>query len=68
MRYEYVAGVRTAGLPERHRLSPGLTWYVNDLRSAFLRLQGNFDETAERGEETSVWLGFGVNWGGIEVR
>ena len=68
LRYEYVAGADDAGLVERHRISPGLTWYANRLRSTWLRVQGNFDDIEGSGRETSVWLGFGVNWGGPEVR
>lgn len=68
LRYEYVDGVDEAGLPRRHRISPGITWYANSLHTAFVRGQVNFDDIEGHGSENSVWLSFGLNWGGAEVR
>ncbi len=67
LRYEYVTGVADARLPERHRISPRLTWFYNDARNAFIRAQYNHDRI-DGGTESSVWLALGLNWGGPEVR
>ena len=68
LRYEYVDGSSEAGLPRRHRISPGVTWHLNSLRTAYFRGQVNFDDIEDHGREESVWLSFGLNWGGAEVR
>lgn len=68
LRYDYLDGAEEAGLPSRHRFSPGVTYYLNSLRSGFLRAQANFDRIKDRDSETSVWLSVGFNWGGPEVR
>lgn len=67
LRYEYLSRVAEVDLPERHRTSAGLTWYANTHRTFFVRAQYNHDWHDE-GQEDSVWLGVGVNWGGAEVR
>lgn len=67
LRYEYISRVVEADLPERHRISPGFTWYANEHRTFFVRAQYNHD-WHEAGQEDSVWLGVGFNWGGAEVR
>jgi hypothetical protein len=68
LRYDFVEGVSDAGLPRRHRFSPGLTYYFNPLRTGFIRGQVNFDDIEGHGSETSVWFSAGFNWGGPEVR
>lgn len=68
LRYDYVSGESGAGLSKRQRLSPGLTYYIDSHRTGFVRLQGNFDDIAGHKNEESVWLSFGVNFGGAEVR
>jgi hypothetical protein len=68
LRGDWVQGVSSAGLPGRTRISPGLTWYLNDNRNAWLRVQYNRDHIEDHGSEDSVWFGFGLNWGGLEVR
>jgi hypothetical protein len=68
LRYEYLSGEHGAGLPARHRISPGLTWYLDSVRTGFVRFQANFDDVADHGHEESVWLSFGLNLGGAEVR
>ncbi len=67
LRYEFLQGVGNAALSERHRLSPGLTYFVNRQRTAFLRSQYNWDRI-DGETENSVWFGLGLNWGGPEVR
>ena len=68
LRFDYVSGEGSAGLASRHRISPGVTWYFDNRRTAYARLQGNFDDISGHGSEQSVWLGFGINYGGAEVR
>ncbi|MFN0130574.1 MAG: hypothetical protein ACKV19_28265 [Verrucomicrobiales bacterium] len=68
LRFDWVADLDEAGLPGRRRISPGLTWYANELRTVYLRGQYNHDRIDGHGEEDSVWIGFGFNWGRAEVR
>lgn len=68
VRYDYLDGESDAGLPERHRVSPVVSYYFNPLHTAYLRAQVNFDDIEDHGSEDSVWLSFGFNWGGPEVR
>jgi hypothetical protein len=68
LRYEYVSGEGEAGLSERRRISPGITWYANSQRTFFVRGQYNHDRIDGSDSEDSVWVGFGFNWGGPEVR
>lgn len=68
LRAEYVAGERAAGLDDRFRLSPGLTYYINDARTLKFRVQYNYDHSNEFGTDHSVWGQVSFNWGGPEVR
>jgi len=68
LRFDYVSGLGEAGLAGRRRISPGVTWYANAQRTFFVRGQYNHDRFDGSGSEDSVWLGFGFNWGGSEVR
>lgn len=68
LRGEYVSGIAEAGLDERFRVSPGVTYYVNQARTLKLRLQYNYDHSNSFGNEHSVWAQVGFNWGGAEVR
>ena len=68
VRYDYLNGQNKADLPQRHRVSPAVSYYFNSLRTACVRAQMNFDDIAGHGSEDSVWLSFGFNWGGPEVR
>ncbi len=67
LRGEYVSGISRAGLDERYRLSPGVTYYLNSNRTAYLRAQYNYDDSSDFGREHSVWGQIGINWGGPEV-
>lgn len=62
-RIEYVSGDSEAGLDERWRFSPVATWWADEEKSLSLRLQYNLD-SLPGGEEHSVWLQFGLSWGG----
>lgn len=68
LRGEWVEGVADAGLAERFRISPAVRLYLNEARNAYLAAQYNHDEYSPGGSEDSVWLSFGLNWGGPEVR
>lgn len=68
LRYDYISGERDAELLQRHRISPVLTYYFDPRHTAFVRLQANFDDIERHEHEESVWLSFGVNLGGAEVR
>ena len=68
LRAGYVEGIDDAGLQERWRVSPALTWSLNRERNMYMRLQYNYDHRSELADAHTVWLGFGINWGGSEVR
>lgn len=68
LRYDYLDGEGDAGLPRRHRISPVVSYYLNPIRTAYVRAQVNFDDIQNHGSEDSVWLSIGFNWGGPEVR
>jgi len=68
LRREYVSGIDAAGLDERFRTSPGITFFANEARTLKLRLQYNYDHSNDFGSEHSVWAQVGLAWGGSEVR
>lgn len=68
LRGEWVSGVSDLGLDNRVRFSPMITWYANSARTLTTRLQYNMDHSNVFGDEHSVWLQVGYNWGGAEVR
>lgn len=68
LRFDWVADLEEAGLAGRRRISPGLTWFSNEQRTFYIRSQYNHDRIDGHGREDSVWIGFGFNWGGPEVR
>jgi hypothetical protein len=68
LRYDYLDGDSDAGLPRRHRISPVVSYYLNPIRTAYVRAQVNFDDIEDHGSEDSIWLSVGFNWGGPEVR
>jgi hypothetical protein len=68
LRGEWLEGVGDAGLDERFRLSPGVTYYLNGKRTVMFRVQYNYDHSSDFGDEHSVWAQIGFNLGGPEVR
>jgi hypothetical protein len=68
LRAEYVNGSLVAGLDDRFRMSPGLTYYPTDARNVRLRVQYNYDISREFGTDHSVWGQLSLTWGGPEVR
>jgi len=68
LRGDYVSGIAAAGLDERFRVSPSVTYYLNTNRTMYLRAQYNYDHGSDFGNASSVWAEVGINWGGPEVR
>jgi hypothetical protein len=68
LRGDFVSGIAQAGLDERFRVSPAMTYYLNDSRALFLRVQYNWDHSSDFGSEHGIWGQIGINWGGPEVR
>lgn len=68
LRGEYVSGIASAGLDERFRVGPAVTYFLNRNRTMFLRTQFNYDHSSDFGDACSVWAQVGINWGGPEVR
>ena len=68
LRTEYVTGDTSVGLENRFRVSPGVTYYINDARTLKFRLQYSYDHSDDFGSEHSVWGQVSFNWGGPEVR
>ena len=64
LRYNYLEGVKDPKLPERHRISPSLSHYffLSKIPS-MARVQYNYDHSDERGDDHSIWLQFGFEWG-----
>ena len=54
--------------PDRFRVSPALTTYLDPFRRTMLRVQYNYDDIQGGDEEHTVWLQMGLSWGGAEVR
>jgi hypothetical protein len=68
LRGDFVSGIASAGLDERFRLSPSVTYYLNRNRTMYFRTQYNYDHGSDFGNASSVWAQVGINWGGPEVR
>jgi hypothetical protein len=73
LRYGWVEGVDESELhelPERYRLSAAVTRRLtfSDSSSGYARLQVNHEDHEEYGDEVSVWLQFGFDFGSPEVR
>ena len=60
---EYVSGVAEAGLSERWRLSPALSWHPSKKLPFFFKVQYNCDYSPAFGNEHSVWAQFSLTWG-----
>ena len=68
LRAEWAQGLDGSDQGERWRLSPAVTFRPDRGRHTQLRLQYNFDHRETEGADHSVWLQFGFNFGGSEVR
>ncbi|HET6407670.1 MAG TPA: hypothetical protein VFG14_07300 [Chthoniobacteraceae bacterium] len=63
LRAEYVSGVSGAGLPERWRVSPTVTWHPSERLPVHFKLQYNYDHLADLGDEHSFWAQLSFTWG-----
>ena len=66
-RVDYVNSISGLDLDSWTRFSVGGTLAIANNPDMHLRLQGNFDERGDDSEQ-SVWLQFGMSFGGPEVR
>lgn len=66
LRLGWVEGISELGLDERFRLSPAVTWYLDDSRRMSLRLQTNHDWIAGGETNNAVWLQFNMALGSME--
>ena len=69
-RFGYVTGDDEAELTERFRVSQAVTWYANENRNFFTRLQLDNDWIdGNNAHDTTIWFQIGMHWGpGNEVR
>ncbi len=68
LRLSWLEGVGELGLDERFRISPAVTWWVDDDRRVGLRAQYNYDRVAGESEHTG-WLQLNIALGSrVEVR
>jgi hypothetical protein len=63
LRGEYASGNSEAGVPERWRVSPAVTWTPSESLPLNWKLQYNYDHSPSFGDEHSVWLQLNFNWG-----
>ena len=56
LRVAWIGGVDDFGQAERFRVSPSLTWWLDDARRVGLRTQYNFDSVAGEDDEQSLWF------------
>ncbi len=68
LRAEYVSGLAEAGLLERYRLSPAVTWIPSAPLPFDFKVQYNYDHFPAHGDEHSVWAQFSIFWGRAEAR
>ena len=59
-------GVDDFGQDERLRISPVVSWWLDDDRRLGLRLQYNYDALASRSDEHSLWLQVNLALGSSE--
>lgn len=63
LRGDYMSGVAEAGLSERWRISPAVSWRPSEKLPISFVLQYNYDRSPSFGEEHSVWAQFRLSWG-----
>jgi hypothetical protein len=69
LRLGWVEGVDDFGQDERLRISPVVSWWLDDERRIGMRLQYNYDALASRDDAHSLWLQFNIALGDTgEVR
>lgn len=69
LRLGWVEGVDDFGQNERFRISPSLSWWLDDARRIGMRAQYNHDSIASHDDGHSLWLQLNISLGsGVEVR
>jgi hypothetical protein len=69
LRVGWVGGIGDFGQDERLRVSPNLTWWLDNDRRIALRTQYNYDSLGDSGDEHSVWFQVSIALGSTtEVR
>lgn len=68
LRTEFVSGDLETGMDNRMRISPAVTYYLNEARTLRFRLQYNYDRSSHYGTDHGVWGQLSFSWGGPEVR
>ena len=69
LRVGWVEGISEFGQDERLRVSPNLTWWLDNDRRIGLRTQYNYDAFGDGGDEHSVWFQVSIALGSsTEVR
>jgi hypothetical protein len=63
LRLAWVEGVSELGLDERFRISPAVTWFLDDSRRMSLRLQTNHDWIAGGENNNAIWFQFNMSLG-----
>jgi hypothetical protein len=63
LRAEYVSGVGEAGLSERWRVSPVITWRPSERLPVHFKFQYNYDHLSDLGDEHSFWAQLSFTWG-----
>jgi hypothetical protein len=66
LRLGWVEGVDDFGQDERFRISPSLSWWLDDARRIGLRCQYNYDSIAGREDGHSLWLQVNIALGSDE--
>jgi len=66
LRIGWVEGVDDFGQDERLRISPVVSWWLDDARRIGLRAQYNFDSIASRDDEHSLSLTLNLSLGSSE--
>ncbi|MEN9535016.1 MAG: hypothetical protein RLZ22_446 [Verrucomicrobiota bacterium] len=63
LRVAWIGGVDDFGQAERFRVSPALTWWLDDARRIGLRTQYNFDSVTGEDDEQSLWFQLNIALG-----
>lgn len=66
LRLGWMEGVDDFGQEERFRISPSLSWWVDDTRRIGLRSQYNYDSIAGREDGHTLWLQLNIALGSDE--
>jgi hypothetical protein len=69
LRVGWVEGIEDFGQDERLRVSPNVSWWLDDSRRVGARVQYNYDRISGADDEHSVWFQLNIALGSVgEVR